>query len=212
MEQPSLNALAEQISPCQRALPYLYVSYSTRDGMAVYQTVLALQKAGINIWIDVPQNFNTGGGYNSSIFEALASEQCRGILFFASEHSMTSAQSAKEIAYSKADGVVLTHPKPHPIIIVELQDIENHDMEVWVNGALYQKFGEEALSLAETGRIDKYRAKYNQKMPKLLNKYDLANMIVGVALPLEYQRIDYRPEVDVESIKKAAEALLAIDF
>lgn len=211
MEQASLATLAEEIAVCDRTQPYLYVSYSTRDGMEVYRAVKALQAKGTNLWIDVPQNFNTGGGYNSSIFEALAAPMCRGIVFFASAEAMTSAQSAKEIAYSRADGVLLNHDAPHPILIVELDEIENHDLEVWVNGPLYSRFGEALLSQAEAGRIDKYRDKYNNKIPKLTNKYDLAELICETALPLEKARIDYAPEIDIDALEKAAKALLVLD-
>lgn len=207
IDKKSLQEMASLLTPCDREKPFIYVSYSTRDGEAVYRSVLALQKAGENIWIDVPQNFNTGEGYNSTIFGAIADKNCRGILLFISEESFTSAQSAKEAAYVNSKEVLDTHGDALPMIGVELVDIEHHDIEVWVQGELYQKFGKEMLSMAEADRIEKYRNKYNNKMGKMDTKFDLAEEMLSYLLQQEKVRVDYRDPIDIAVIQSAIKSL-----
>lgn len=202
-----LQALASQLTPCDRSKPFVYVSYSTRDGETVYETVASLQKAGENLWIDVPQNFNTGEGYNSTIFGAIADKNCRGILLFMSEESFTSAQSAKEAAYVKSQAVLDVHGDALPMIGVELLDIPHHDAEVWVEGELYQKFEKDMLSMAEAERIEKYRNKYNNKMNKMDTKFDLAEEILGHLMQQEKARVDYSETVDIAAIQSALKSL-----
>ncbi len=207
IDKKNLQAMASLLTPCDRSKPFVYVSYSTRDGEAVYSTVLALQKAGENLWIDVPQNFNTGEGYNSTIFGAIADKNCRGILLFMSEESFTSAQSAKEAAYVKSKAVLDAHGDALPMIGVELVEIEHHDVEVWVQGELYQKFEKEMLSMAEAERIEKYRNKYNNKMDKMDTKFDLAEEILDHLLQQEKARVDYCEPIDTAAIQSAIKSL-----
>lgn len=202
-----LQEKAQAIAPCNRKMPYVYVCYSTRDGIAVYDAVRALQESGENLWIDVPQNFNTGEGYNSTIFHAIDDFQCRGILFFMSEDSFTSAQSAKEMAYLKADEVVRKHGEPLGVVGVELVEIEHHDVEIWVNGPLYQKLEQAPLSPIEAERVEKYRNKYNQKIERVETKFDLAESILGNLMQGERARVEYEENVNIEAVKKALTAL-----
>lgn len=199
LDQETLQVLAGKIKVCDQNQPYYYVSYSTRDGHYVYKIVKALQEMGISLWIDVPQNFNSGGGYNSSIFSALSQANCQGILFFMSEHSMTSAQSAKELAYVKSETVIKSHGKALPIIAVEMNEIEHHDVERWVHGRLYQRYGNELLSTAEQERIRKYCEKYNHKLKEVQSKYDLAAEIAKYIIQFESHRIEYQEILPIEA-------------
>ena len=186
--------LQKEIAICDRTMPYLYITYSTRDAETVYPAVKALQEAGINVWIDVPQNFNTGKGYNSSIFEALEAPECKGILFFMTESSMTSAQTCKEIAYADSPNVKQTHNFGLALTIVELFDLEDHDREKWVEGELYQKFKEVNLSPEEFNRIEKYRMKYNTRLDSQETRYDLAKTILDATKQYEAEYVDFNAD------------------
>ena len=186
--------LQKEIAICDRTMPYLYITYSTRDADKVYPAVKALQEAGINVWIDVPQNFNTGKGYNSSIFEALEAPECKGILFFMTESSMTSAQTCKEIAYADSPNVKQTHNFGLALTIVELFDLEDHDREKWVEGELYQKFKEVNLSPEEFNRIEKYRMKYNTRLDSQETRYDLAKAILDATKQYEAEYVDFNAD------------------
>ncbi len=179
-EKEKLQQLASQIQACKCDQPYYYVSYSTRDGESVYQDVLALQQAGKNLWIDVDVNFNTGEGYNSTIFNRLADTNCLGILFFMSAQSMTSAQSTKEVAFATSHRVLDGRGEALPICVVALEDIEFGDIEKWVEGSLYSRYREEKLSALEAERIEKYRHKYNNKVNQAVTKFDLSECILKV--------------------------------
>ena len=186
--------LQKEIAICDRTMPYLYITYSTRDAEKVYPAVKALQEAGINVWIDVPQNFNTGKGYNSSIFEALEAPECKGILFFMTESSMTSAQTCKEIAYADSPNVKQTHNFGLALTIVELFDLEDHDREKWVEGELYQKFKEVNLSPEEFNRIEKYLMKYNTRLDSQETRYDLAKTILDATKQYEAEYVDFNAD------------------
>lgn len=189
-----IEELVAKITLCDRTKPYVYVSYSTRDALQVYSSVLHLQEEGVNLWIDVPKNFNIGEGYNSTIFKTLAHENCKGVLFYMSEESMMSAQTVKELAYTKAQPVLQNHAEGLPIITVELADIEHHDVGVWVEGYFYQTYGEDALSPVEYSRIEKYREKYNNRLDRCETKYCLAYHIYEHLMDGEIKRIEYESE------------------
>ena len=140
----NIQELAAKIKACDRSQPYIYVSYSTRDGQTVYSDVLALQEAGKNLWIDVEANM-TGDGYNSTIFGAIADVNCKGVLFYLSAESMTSAQCAKEVAYTKSHAVT-DERAALPVVVVDLEEVDNLDIEKYVNGPLYSSFADEYLS------------------------------------------------------------------
>jgi ABC-type branched-subunit amino acid transport system substrate-binding protein len=190
-ENPTIQETVTKIQACDCSKPYVYVSYSTRDGEKVYNDIVALQAAGKNIWIDIPANFNTGEGYNSTIFAALKNENCKGILLYLSEHSATSAQSAKEACYSMSAAVKETHENGLPICVVALEDIANDDVELWTAGKLERAFGSELLSTAEVERIEKYREKYNNKMERMDTKYDLAKAVAAAVTAQSDGMISY---------------------
>lgn len=202
------QALADQaaaIAPCDLDQPYYYISYSTREGETVYQTVAGLQAAGANLWIDTEANLVQGDGYNSSIFKALASPKCQGIIFFMSQAAMTSAQCAKELNYLKSNPFLANHAEDFPLILVELEEIDAHDDEKWVEGLLYQTYQDDNLSAAEESRIEKYREKYNPKIARLTSKYDVAKSILPFLLAQEAGRVSYGstdPVTDLRTLLK----------
>lgn len=188
----NIQELAAKIKACDRSQPYIYVSYSTRDGQTVYNDVIALQEAGKNLWIDVEANM-TGDGYNSTIFGAIADLNCKGVLFYLSAESMTSAQCAKEVAYTKSHAVT-DERAALPVVVVDLEDVDNLDIEKYVNGPLYARFGEEYLSAAEAERMRKYRDKYNNRVDHVETKYNLCEVILGILKDQEAGQVPYTEE------------------
>ena len=185
----NLQALASQIKACDCTKPYIYISYSTRNGEAVYKDVIALQEAEKNLWIDVDVNM-VGDGYNSTIFNAIANENCKGVLFYLSEDSMTSAQSAKEVAYTRSHRVTDEGPAL-PVVVVDLEEVEGLDIEKYVNGRLYMAFKDDKLSDSENERMKKYSEKYNNRVGRVETKYDLCEVILDVLKEQEAGQIPY---------------------
>ena len=153
-KKEQLEQLVTKIKACDRARPFYYVSYAMNDGMTVYEDVLALQEEGINLWIDIPANFNTGEGFNATIFNTIADKMCLGILYYMSEDSMTSTQNAKEIAYTRSTKTLEASGEALPVYVVEAEDIPNSDYAYWVNEILGKNHGEAALNVAERANIN----------------------------------------------------------
>lgn len=185
----TIKELAAKIKACDCSQPYIYVSYSTRDGANVYADVIALQEAGKNLWIDVESNM-TGDGYNSTIFGAIANLNCKGVLFYLSEESMSSAQCAKEVAYTKSHAVT-DERAALPVVVVDLDEVDNLDIEKYVNGKLYGQFKDEYLSEAEAERMKKYRDKYNNRVDHVDNKYNLCEVILDVLKDQEAGQVPF---------------------
>lgn len=183
----TIKELAAKIKACDCSQPYIYVSYSTRDGANVYADVIALQEAGKNLWIDVESNM-TGDGYNSTIFGAIANLNCKGVLFYLSEESMSSAQCAKEVAYTKSHAVT-DERAALPVVVVDLDEVDNLDIEKYVNGKLYGQFKDEYLSEAE--RMKKYRDKYNNRVDHVDTKYNLCEVILDVLKDQEAGQVPF---------------------
>lgn len=188
----NIQELAAKIKACDRSQPYIYVSYSTRDGQTVYNDVIALQEAGKNLWIDVEANM-TGDGYNSTIFGAIADVNCKGVLFYLSAESMTSAQCAKEVAYTKSHAVT-DERAALPVVVVDLEEVDNLDIEKYVNGPLYASFADEYLSAAEAERMRKYRDKYNNRVDHVETKYNLCEVILDILKDQEAGQVPYTEE------------------
>lgn len=188
----TIKELAAKIKACDCSQPYIYVSYSTRDGANVYADVIALQEAGKNLWIDVESNM-TGDGYNSTIFGAIANLNCKGVLFYLSEESMSSAQCAKEVAYTKSHAVT-DERAALPVVVVDLDEVDNLDIEKYVNGKLYGQFKDEYLSEAEAERMKKYRDKYNNRVDHVNTKYSLCEVILDVLKDQEAGQVPFTEE------------------
>lgn len=185
----TIKELAAKIKACDCSQPYIYVSYSTRDGANVYADVIALQEAGKNLWIDVESNM-TGDGYNSTIFGAIANLNCKGVLFYLSEESMSSAQCAKEVAYTKSHAIT-DERAALPVVVVDLDEVDNLDIEKYVNGKLYGQFKDEYLSEAEAERMKKYHDKYNNRVDHVDTKYNLCEVILNVLKDQEAGQVPF---------------------
>ena len=202
MHKKDLQETAAHIKACDLSRPYYYICYSTQEGAEVYAAVRHLLEAGANLWIDTEANLMQGDGYNSSIFAALRAKNCCGLIFFMSQAAMTSAQCAKEMAYLKSEPFLADHDAQFPIIIVEMEEIPEHDDEVWVEGLLYQKYQADQLSPAESERIQKYRDKYNAKIGRMTTKFHVAESILPFLLAHERGRIAYDAANRADELKR----------
>lgn len=201
-KKEQLEQLVTKIKACDRARPFYYVSYAMNDGMTVHEDVLALQEEGINLWIDIPANFNTGEGFNATIFNTIADKMCLGILYYMSEDSMTSTQNAKEIAYTRSTKTLEASGEALPVYVVEAEDIPNSDYAYWVNEILGKNHGEAALNVAERANINDYRDKYNSKIAVCNTKLEVAQAILNELNFNQAGEVKFSTEDRREGIKK----------
>lgn len=205
-KKAELESLVEAISPCDTSKPFYYVSYAIADADKVYKDVVALQKDGYNIWIDIPANFNTGHGFNSTIFRAISNEYCKGILFYVSDTSMTSTQNVKEVAYARASWTEDAHPGGLPVYVVEAVDVANSDYDHWLQNQLTQAYEDADLNVAERANINDYREKYNSKIGPAETKLDVATTMRDEMKQSQRGIVAY--EADNEARAKKIKALL----
>lgn len=177
-KKAELERLVEAIKPCDTTKPFYYVSYAMADADKVYQDVLGLQEAGYNLWVDIPANFNTGHGFNSTIFRAISNEYCKGMFFYVSATSMTSTQNLKEVAYARASWTVDAHPGGLPLYVIEAVEVANSDFDHWHQNQLTRDFEKADLNVAERANINDYREKYNAKVNPVESKLDIATAMV----------------------------------
>lgn len=199
-----LESLVEKIGACDTSKPFIYVSYAIADATKVYRDILSLQEAGQNIWVDIPANFNTGHGFNSTIFRAISNDYCKGMLVYLSETSMTSTQNVKEVAYARASWTQDAHPGGLPVYVVEVEEITNSDYDAWVNGPLAKNYQKAELNVAERANINDYREKYNSKIPAADTKLDVAKTMWDELKESERGKVAYEEDHDarVQKIKE----------
>lgn len=106
---------------------------------------------------------------------------------------MTSAQCAKEVAYTKSHAVT-DERAALPVVVVDLEEVDNLDIEKYVNGKLYGQFNGEYLSEAEAERMKKYRDKYNNRVDHVDTKYNLCEIILDVLKDQEAGQVPYTDE------------------
>ena len=75
--------------------------------------------------------------------------------------------------------------------VVDLDEVEGLDIEKYVNGKLFSKFRDEKLSPAEAERMEKYSAKYNNRVDRVETKYDLCEVILGVLKDQEAGQVPF---------------------
>ena len=112
------------------------------------------------------------------------------MLFYLSEESMSSAQCAKEVAYTKSHAVT-DERAALPVVVVDLDEVDNLDIEKYVNGKLYGQFKDEYLSEAEAERMKKYRDKYNNRVDHVDTKYNLCEVILDVLKDQEAGQVPF---------------------
>ena len=86
------------------AKPYLFVSYSHSDSLAL-QDIELLKSKGVSVWFD--EGLKAGGNWRDQLADTI--DDSAGLLFFASESSLASTYCKEEIDYAlRRDKPVLT--------------------------------------------------------------------------------------------------------
>lgn len=74
---------------------FLFISYAHRDQAFVYESLCILEERGLNFWYD--KELNIGDEWDERVAKVIRHEDCVGVLFFVSVHSVLSAAVEKEI-------------------------------------------------------------------------------------------------------------------
>ncbi|MBO4416457.1 MAG: toll/interleukin-1 receptor domain-containing protein [Lachnospiraceae bacterium] len=119
------NVSPDMIFSCDLNRPYAFVSYSRKDKDAVWEDVCRLQRDGYNIWIDTNLN-ETAPSWQSEAMKAIASINCKLLIFYLSKNSILSAPCLAELRHKDSDEA----RRPHggndiAWIVVEVDRIEN---------------------------------------------------------------------------------------
>ena len=81
------------------------------------------------------------------------------------------------------------------VVVVDLEEVDNLDIEKYVNGQLYSLFGSEYLSEAEAERMRKYRDKYNNRVDDARTRYNLCEIILEILKDQEAGQVPYTEDV-----------------
>ncbi len=134
--------------------PYIFVSYSSADSIQVYSDIIRLQEYGVNIWIDTELDFHVGERWQSRVHAAMKSANCKAVLFFVSEASLTSSNVYDELAFSVSDAVKNTHYGNGlaflPIEVTPISDITSYCFQLASEySILEQNASEDSRSLSD---------------------------------------------------------------
>ena len=79
---------------------FLFVSYSHKDEDVIKEDVKALQEKGVRVWFDI--NMRTGDEWEEIAEKIIAHPNCKGVLFYNSEHSLVSEAVKLEREHTQA--------------------------------------------------------------------------------------------------------------
>ena len=85
------------IKKCDTSSPYVFISYSSTDKKTVHEDVAEFQRRGYNVWVDTANLDLTKDSWRDDVYPAVASENCKKVLFYLSEDSLLSVNCAKEL-------------------------------------------------------------------------------------------------------------------
>lgn len=90
---------------CNKNEDYVFVSYSSKDKLLVWNIVKSLMDDGFNIFID-KANLNATQEFDRQLMDAASSPHCKYCLFFNSENSLISSQVQKEMEKARIRNVM----------------------------------------------------------------------------------------------------------
>lgn len=90
---------------CNKNEDYVFVSYSSKDKLLVWNIVKSLMDDGFNIFID-KANLNATQEFDRQLMDAASSSHCKYCLFFNSEYSLISSQVQKEMEKARIRNVM----------------------------------------------------------------------------------------------------------
>ena len=120
-----LNELFVKIRPCDMDRPYAFISYCSKDSNVVWRDVYYLQNLGYNIWID--KNLKeTDNSWKKGAMEAIENIECKLVIFYLSESSVTSVPCLEELKCRESRETCNNHGgESIPWIAVEVNPIQN---------------------------------------------------------------------------------------
>lgn len=120
---------------CDTSRPYAFISYSSHDKETVFADVAHLRSLGVNLWID--EEMGVGQEWKKEACDAMECTECKLVIFYISEHSISSQPVLSELEYSRSRYVALFNDgeplRIHPIQLENLTGFSN--LETW----LYKK-------------------------------------------------------------------------
>ena len=99
----SLTDLSSDVLPKSHQEDYYFVSYSHKDYKAVLTDILKLEAKGLNFWYDT--DIHVGENWEYIAKSYISKFQCKGVVFYLSEHSILSPACNKEIEYVRKKGL-----------------------------------------------------------------------------------------------------------
>ena len=182
------------IKKCDTSSPYVFISYSSTDKKTVHEDVAEFQRRGYNVWVDTANLDLTKDSWRDDVYPAVASENCKKVLFYLSEDSLLSVNCAKELEELKKTFDLIPESrkvkKEYPMFTVEavkmknfeeleercrkkLEGLEQEELEKeeaaiqFIKGTFFSKGNERvrASKFKDNGDIDKYYEKILQYFP-----------------------------------------------
>lgn len=128
----SYTDIPHEAMPYSHKEDYYFVSYSHKDYKDVLKDILRLEELGVNIWYD--DEMHIGENWQEIAQFYISKFQCRGIIFYLTENSISSPACNMEIEYAlKHDKKFLSINKPLDGCSVQsgyamLQTLLNHGL------------------------------------------------------------------------------------
>lgn len=96
--------------------PYWFVSYAHADSEVIFAEMAWLRDADLNLWYD--EGIAVGAEWRQALVDAIAG--CEGLLFFATQRSVTSSNCIRELNFAIDEN--------KPVCVVKLDDAELPDV------------------------------------------------------------------------------------
>lgn len=119
----SMNDIAK-MQDCNTDKPFAFISYSWADADIVYRDVLFLQNLGYNVWIDKKKMDARRDTWNEQALAAIHDIDCKTILFYMSENSLSSPNCYKEIIAAGDDISRGRHGETYRIVLVQTETVK----------------------------------------------------------------------------------------
>ena len=119
------------IKKCDTNSPYVFISYSSMNEQTVHEDVAEFQRRGYNVWVDCANVDLTKDSWRDDVYPAVASENCKKVLFYLSEDSLLSENCAKELEELKKTYDLIPESKKekkeYPMFTVEAVKMKNFE-------------------------------------------------------------------------------------
>jgi hypothetical protein len=152
--------------------PYVFVSYSSKDALVVFEIVANLQDRGVNVWIAI--DLEPGEHWYNEITSAMQNYYCCLVIYFLSEYSITSENVYAELMWTKHPDIIKYNGnKPLGIIPIDIVKIEKQDIQDWILRKLVKTYHNAPIKIEGP----EYNHIRNANVV-IKNKYDVAHAIL----------------------------------